>query len=282
MLKIPSAYAAAFVSLAFSILPESFFGKHEWITGSLLEQCGLATVIEAQVLNIVIARLLFLLIVWLFLLLLFWLYLIIRRKVIIKGDNYSISVEYGNIFNARNCKKVFSFDECFTTHVGEAVADVNPMSICGQYLTQHRNLDIEKLIQDAGVEPSSQPSEYKNMARYDSGTIVPNGDDLLMAFVQLDERGKGRFFSRDDYLRCLDLLWRELEYYYSEKDVCVPILGSGTTSFDGVSGASFSKQDLLNMMILSYKLSSHKIKDPHKLRIICKRSKGFSINRINA
>lgn len=117
--------------------------------------------------------------------------------------------------------------------------------------------------------------------RYDSGTIVPNGDDLLMAFAKLDDKGKGRFFTRDEYLRCLDLLWRGLENHYSEKDVCVPILGAGTTSFDGGSGASISQQDLLNMMTWSYKLSSHKIKAPHRLRIVCKKSRGFSINNID-
>lgn len=87
--------------------------------------------------------------------------------------------------------------------------------------------------------------------------------------------------TRDEYLQCLDLLWRELENHYSEKDVCVPILGAGTTSFDGGSGASISQQDLLNMMIWSYKLSSHKIKAPHKLRIVCKKNSGFSINNID-
>ena len=102
-----------------------------------------------------------------------------------------------------------------------------------------------------------------------------------MAFAKLDDKGKGLFLSRDEYLRCLDFLWRELENHYSEKDVCVPILGAGTTSFDGGSGASISQQDLLDIMIWSYKLSSHKIKAPHRLRIICKKNRGFSINNID-
>ena len=101
-----------------------------------------------------------------------------------------------------------------------------------------------------------------------------------MAFAKLDDKGKGRFFTRDEYLQCLDLMWKELENHHSEKDVCVPILGAGTTSFDGGSGASISQQDLLNMMIWSYKLSSHKSR-LHRLRIVCKKSRGFSINNID-
>ena len=60
------------------------------------------------------------------------------------------------------------------------------------------------------------------------------------------------------------------------------MLGSGLTRFDGGSGASISQQELLNMMIWSYKLSSHKIKLPHKLMIICKKSGDFSLNKIDS
>lgn len=101
-----------------------------------------------------------------------------------------------------------------------------------------------------------------------------------MAFAELDESGKGRFFSRDDYIKCLDFLWQELENYSSEENVCIPILGSGTTSFNSVSGASISKKELLDIIILSYKLSSHKIKLPNKLHIICQKTADFSINDI--
>lgn len=41
-------------------------------------------------------------------------------------------------------------------------------------------------------------------------------------------------------------------------------------------------QELLNIMIWSYKLSPHKIKAPYKLRVICKKSDGFSLNEIDA
>lgn len=58
--------------------------------------------------------------------------------------------------------------------------------------------------------------------------------------------------------------------------------GWGLTRFNGGSGASISQQELLDMMIWSYKLSSPKIKSPYKLRIICKRSEDFSLDRIDS
>lgn len=281
LIKKSSALAFAVISVIFTFVPETFFGSHEWISQDLLKQYKIFSDLEANDVNVIISRLACFFLVWMATLLVYTLFLVLRRSIAIRGENYSIQVEYDNILQKKDCKRVINFDECFSTQVGEKIADVKPDSICGQYLKLHPDLDIQKLITDANISPARSKSKYQHKTRYDSGTIVPNGDDLLMAFAKLDERGKGRFFSRDEYLKCLDLLWKELENYYSGTDVCVPILGSGITSFDGGSGASISQQDLLNMMIWSYRLSSHKIKSPHKLHIVCKKTKGFSINDID-
>lgn len=280
---IKKSIAAAFAVITgiFTFVPESVFAGRGWITQGLLSKCEWLSGFEATDVNVVITRLVCFLLVWIATSAAYALFLALRRWTTIRGENYSIRVEYGNILKKRNCKRVINFDECFTTHVGDKTADINPTSICGQYLTTHPGLDMQKLIDAANITPARAKSQYQQKTKYDSGTIVPNGDDLLMAFAKLDDKGKGRFFTRDESLQCLDLLWRELENHYSEKDVCVPILGAGTTSFDGGSGASISQQDLLDMMICSYKLSSHKIKAPHKLRIICKKNSGFSINNID-
>lgn len=280
--SIKKSFGLAFpiVTGIFTFVPEDIFCGYEWVKQETLEKCNFIGQYEAQDINIIISRLICFFIIWVIASLFYVGILIFRRRVTIKGSNYTISVEYGNIHQKKKCKRVINFDECFTTHVGNAIADINPKSVCGQYLSLHPDLDIESLIEDANVKPSRSKSKYQSKIRYDSGTIVPNGDDLLMAFAKLDEKGKGRFFSRDEYFACLDLLWKEIENYYSEKDVCIPILGAGTTSIDGAEGAGYSQQELLDMIILSYKLCSHKIKDPHKLRIICKKAKGFSINNI--
>ena len=273
--------AFAIITGIFTFVPESFFGNWGWISQDFLEQCKWFSDLDAQDINIILSRLVCFLLVWVVTSAVYALFGKFRRWTTFHGENYSIRVEYGNILKKRNCKRVINFDECFTTQVGDKTADINPKSICGQYLTAHPDLDVQKLIDDANIAPARAKSRYQQKTRYDSGTIIPNGDDLLMSFAKLDDKGKGRFFSRDEYLQCLDLLWRELEDHYSEKDVCVPILGAGTTSFDGGSGASISQQDLLNMMIWSYKLSSHKIKAPHKLRIVCRKNSGFSLNKID-
>lgn len=269
------------VTVVFTFVPESFFEKYEWLTKEFLEQCNYYSCIDAQDINVIISRLVCFFLVWIGTALIYGIFLKLRRGIIIKGQNYLIRVEYGDIQKKKDCKRVINFDECFTTQVGNATADIKPNSICGQYLSSHPNLNVQQLLERFQITPARSKSKYQHKVRYDSGTIVPNGDDLLMAFVKLDERGKGRFFSWDEYLQCLDLLWKEIENYYSGKDVCVPILGSGITSFDGGAGVPISQQELLDVMIWSYKLSSHKIKAPHKLCIVCKKNSGFSINNID-
>ena len=219
------ALAFAIVTGIFTFVPEAFFGKDEWITKEALVQCKCFAHLDAQDVNIIISRLLCFLFVWVVTSFVYMAFLKFRRCITIKGQNYSIKVEYGNILKKRKCRRVINFDECFTTQVGNATADVNPDSICGQYLKLHSDLDIQQLVEAAQIKPARSKSKYLHKTRYDSGTIVPNGDDLLMAFAKLDEKGKGRFFSRDEYLMCLDLLWKELENNYSEKDVCIPVLG---------------------------------------------------------
>lgn len=271
--KKSSTYAFAVISFVFTFVPEAIFGKNKWVSEGLLKQFGLdGYYLE---INIIIGRILTFIIIWLVTAIGYKTYLFVRKKVSIKGENYEITVEYGDLLKIKNCKKVISFDECFSTHVGDAPADIKEKSICGQYLTANPNLNIQKLIADSQLKPLKSKSKYQNKEQYESGRIVPNGDDLLLAFAKLDKAGLGGFSKRDEYLECLSVLWKEIDKYYGQQDVCIPILGSGLCRFEDGSGASISQQDLLDMIIWSYRLSSHKIKAPYKLRIICRRNKDF-------
>lgn len=273
--------ATMIATITIAVLNDDFFNKTNWIERFDLDDYKFFQYLDIGNVNIVISRIFFLIAILCFVLLCCKLYLFFRWKVKIDGRNYCIEVEYGNLLKKKNCKKVINFDECFTTTVGKRIADINPTSLCGQYIKLNPSLNVEDLLRTSQISPAQTKSKYKNQTRYESGTIVPNGDELLMAFAKLDEVGKGCFFSRDEYIKCLDLLWKELQNYNGQNDVCIPVLGAGATLFDDGSGASISQQDLLNIMILSYKLTSYKIKKPQKLRIICRKCEGFSINNID-
>jgi len=193
----------------------------------------------------------------------------------IKGKNYTIVVRYKDIFKIKSCKKVIPFDECYTTEVGEAPGEIKPTSICGQYLTKYSDINVQELIEYAKLK-SKGKSKYKNKDKYESGVLVPNQDYLLLSFAKLDKEGLGRM-TRHELIDCLALLWLEINKHYGQQDVCIPILGSGITRMDD---SMLMQQELLDIIIASYKLSAAKIKKPNKLIIACKRAEDFSLYKI--
>lgn len=278
LFKKSAIWAFGVVSVLFTFLPESFFEIKKWMISDIVAK---NVKIEINELNVFINRCFCFLLIWILAAIAYGFFLKFKWFVTIKGKGYAIRVEYGNLLKAKKCRKVISFDECYTTHVGMNPGDIKPTSICGQYLQKNPNLNMQQLITQANVSPESTKSKYQNKDRYKSGSIVQNGNDLLLAFAPLDVNGRGRFGSRSEYIACLSKMWEELHKYYNQQDISISILGSGQTYIDGNSGTSLSQQDLLDIIILSYKLSSHKIKSPNKLRIICRKSEGFSLNDID-
>lgn len=273
------ALAFAIVSAIFTFVPESAFSKHVWLTEDAISEFCIISGYASE-LNVTLNRLICLIFAIVICSAVMCAIQMLKWKVTIRGNNYEIQIRYGNLLRMKKCKRVINFDECYTTTVGNRPNEIKPTSVCGQYLATHAPLEMSDLICQSQIVPRSSPSQYKNLPCYQPGTIVPNGNDLLMAFARLDEHGCGCFFTRDEYLDCLSNLWKEIDRYYGQENVCIPLLGAGLTRFEDSSGASISKQDLLDLLVLSYKISSHKIKSPHKLIIVCKRSKGFSINHI--
>lgn len=197
-----------------------------------------------------------------------------RTKVFITDKNSSIEVYYGDLIKVRDGKKIIHFDECYTTIVGSKPGDIKPNSVCGQYLAQHPIDDIHALIDNAGVKPKGH-SLFENRDRYEPGIIIPKDDYLLMAFAKLDKEGRG-FHTYDSYLKCLDKLWEQIDLYHGTNDVYIPILGSRVTRFD----KDLTQQELLDIMIASYRLHPQKLRKPNILHIVCKEREGFSLNDI--
>lgn len=279
MIKIfckSATWAFGIISVIFAFVPESFFHTIRWIPAQAVQKSLTDKGITDVELDTIISRIVCYAVVWVIVTLIY----AVRHSVTIKGDNYTIQVKYGNLLKETNCKKVINFDECYTTHIGPNPSDIKASSICGQYIQSvGGSLNIQNLIDNAEVKPEECVSRFNHSRSYKPGSIIVNGDALLLAFATLNKAGRAKFFTQDEYIECLSEMCKQIEVHCSQTDVCVPILGSGLTLFEG---ASLSQQELLNIMIWSYKLSPHKIKAPYKLRIICKKSDGFSLNEIDA
>lgn len=203
-------------------------------------------------------------------------YRLFRKKITLRGSNFTIVVEYGDIFKKSDCKKIINFDECYTTQVGDSPNEIKQDSICGQFLLTHQGINLNELIAACGLKQANKRSKYKNQYCYPSGSLVPFEDYLLLAFAKLDTNGLGRM-TREDFLSCLNLMWKEIDKYHASKSVAIPILGSNITRFEG---EVLSQQELLDMIIASYKMTPHKLMHSRSLHIVCRKTHGFSLNKV--
>ena len=258
-----SQISLALFSLLLSLIPEECFKCIR-----LLKNCSDWT-------NIIVNRLILLLIIFAVVYFSCFLFFALRKRVSISEANSVIQIEYGDILAINKGKKIINFDECYTTTVGEKPGEIKPESLCGQYLEKHPELDIQELIHEAGVEPEDKGSIFKNKVRYKSGTIVPYGNDLLMAFARLDENGRATM-TYNQYLDCLNVLWKQINIFHGTSDVYVPVLGSNITQITN----DLTQQQLLDIMIGSYRLYLKRMRRPYKLHIVCKRREGFSLNDV--
>ena len=260
--KNVSALAGVIISTIFTIVPEEVFNfkliNYEWSETTI----------------IIVNRLIACFCSFIFAIIVILIYRSVNRSVTISDKTFSIKVQYKNLIKIKRGKKVISFDECFSSNVGDRPEDIKPESLCGQYLRRHPIDDMKALIQATGLQPNGV-SLYQNKDAYKPGTIIPRGKYFLMSFAKLDEKGLGRL-SYDEYLDCLNTLWEQIDCYHGTDDVYIPILGSGITRI----GKELSQQDLLDIMVASYRLSPKKMKKPFTLHIVCKRHDDFSLNHV--
>ena len=176
--------------------------------------------------------------------------------------------------------KVIHFDECFTTTVGNKSEDIKPGSLCGRYLNDHPISDEEMmaLIKEHNLKPSLTESAFKNKTCYEPGTLLMRDGFLLMSFAKLNKNGRGEM-TRDDYINCLNVLWKEIDKYHGETSVVIPVFGSNITHFED---SMLTQQELLDIIIASYKMNSRKINKPSRLIITCSKKDGFSLNKIGS
>ncbi len=264
----PLSATFAIATVAFTVFPDSFFNPLSYGIESSGDW------------GITVGRIVLIALILACTFISYALFLRCRKSVLLDDGDCIIEVKYGDLLAERECKRVIAFDECFTTHVGSAPGDIKATSICGQFLCMNQGLCIESLVEKSGLTPEIEPSCYDRKTCYRLGSIIPIGDGLLVAFTKLNKDGRAEFGHREEYLDCLTNLWNEIYKYYDQKDVAISILGSGLTNFDGGSGKSLNQQELLNMIIWSYKLSTRKIKRPQKLRIVCRMQDGFSLNKV--
>lgn len=202
-------------------------------------------------------------------------------------NNSSVRIKVGDIFEDREYKgdggdelplKVIAFNEYFDTQVDDKI--IAKRTLNGRYVNEQisnveefdRMLELELTEKVIGFNDIRKEGKKK---KYKLGTIFKHGNYLLTAFSKFDSDNRAYLYM-NDYINFLINLWNEIDIVYGGRTVVVPLLGSGMTRFKEYD--MVSEQELLELLIWSFKVSRIKFKHPAHVCIVIHKSSKDKIN----
>lgn len=197
-------------------------------------------------------------------------------------DGSKVSIQAGDLFSQAGIKAI-AFNEYFDTQVDDMI--ISKSSLNGIYINEHSKrsvIDLDKIIEDYPFEDGelvdSNVERTGKSRKYKLGTVCLVDDYLLAAFSKFDRQNKA-VLTMPEYLDFLLNFWDNVNRVYSQKNVSVPIFGSGITRIK--EHKNISDEDLLKVMLWTFRVSEMKFKYPAKLSIIIHKEKIDSINLLN-
>lgn len=226
---------------------------------------------------------------WFFLLFLVLIYLVIwawsnnLNKIDISIEGSDVTIKVGDIFLEEGLKAI-AFNEYFDTQVDNKI--IAERSLNGIFLNEHLNAPVSELdryIEDYNFETSeiietNEARKAGKKVRYQIGTTCIYQDFLLTAFSKFDENNKA-ILTMPEYLEFLINFWDKVNNVYAQKSVSTPIFGSGIARIKGHK--NISDEDLLKIMLWTFRISEMRFKYPARLTIIIHKDKIDKINLLD-
>jgi len=198
----------------------------------------------------------------------------------IRINNSTVEIKTGDIFSEPGLKAI-AFNEYFDTQVDEVV--IASSTLNGKFINQKVN-DIDALntlikddiyMQERIIEKNITRKNGKAV-RYKLGSVLLyNREYLLTAFSRFDDQNKA-YLSMPDYLEFLVNFWSDVDRVYAGRSVTIPLFGSGITRFRGYD--MINDQELLEILIWSFKISRIKFTHPAQVTILIHPDKKDRIN----
>lgn len=202
-------------------------------------------------------------------------------KIDIEGSE--VIVKAGDIFEQKGLKAI-AFNEYFDTQVDDKI--ISTKSLNGIFINKKFNNNV--VILDSYIDNYTFEDEdklEKNINRRDGkkqkfriGTICLYKDFILAAFTKFDEKNKA-ILTMPEYLEFLIKFWDEINRIYAQKSVTVPIFGSGITRIK--EHRNISDEELLKIMLWTFRISEMRFKYPAKLTIVIHKDKISKINLLD-
>lgn len=194
-------------------------------------------------------------------------------------NNSIMVIKTGDIFEEVGLK-VIAFNEYFDTIVDDRIIAQNTLN--GNFLLSKINdineldnlIDSDILLNEKVIQTNNNRPHGKKKI-YKLGTIFQSNDYLLTAFTKFDSDNRA-YLHMNDFVNFLLNFWNEIDKIYAGRPVSIPLLGSGITRLKEYS--IISEQELLELLIWSFKISRIKFTYPSKVSIIIHESKKDKIN----
>lgn len=220
-----------------------------------------------------IALILFLLILYILL----WVRANLSNRAILIINNSTLEVKVGDIFQEKEFK-VIAFNEYFDTQVDNKI--ISDKTLNGMYIKKMVK-DVDELdnlmstSQHEKILEHNRKRRHGKKSRYKLGTIFQHNNFLLTAFTKFDNENRAYLYI-NDYINFLLNFWNEIDIIYNCCSVSIPLLGSGITRFKEYN--MVSEQELLELLIWSFKVSKIKFTYPSQVSILIHESKKDKIN----
>lgn len=202
-------------------------------------------------------------------------------------NNSSVRIKVGDIFENQEHQedgdedpplKVIAFNEYFDTRVDDKI--ISKRTLNGKYVNERIN-NIEEFDRSLELELAEKEIDFNEnrkegkKKKYKLGTIFQHGNYLLTAFSKFDANNRAHLYM-NDYINFLINFWNEVDIVYGGRTVVIPLLGSGMTRFKEYD--TVSEQELLELLIWSFKVSRIKFKHPAHVCIVIHKSSKDKIN----
>lgn len=198
-------------------------------------------------------------------------------------EGTTVCIKAGDIFEEDGLKAI-AFNEYFDTLVDNKI--INEVSLNGIFLKEKLDIEISELDQEIN-NYSFEDNEIleKNTERlvgkkqkFKIGTIFVHNNYILTAFSKFDSSNRANL-TMPEYLGFLITFWDKVNIVYGQRSVSVPIFGSGITRIK--EHRRISDEDLLKIMIWTFRISEMRFKHPAKLTIVIHPEKMDKINLLD-
>lgn len=201
-------------------------------------------------------------------------------NISIDVDGSTVNIKCGDLF-LEGGLKVIAFNEYFDTIVDNKI--ISKTSLNGVFINEYFQDNVADLDEIIRQESNDDDIISKGVLRQNGGnsikyrlsTSIVYKDFVLTAFTKFDEQNRA-VLTMPEYIEFLINFWDKINGIYAQRVVSVPIFGSGITRIK--EHKNISDEELLKIMLWTFKLSEMKFKYPAKLTIVIHEAK---INQVN-